>query len=312
LEAWLRHDRASPAPTHYKEQTMKRETSCSRRAVLKLTGAAALGALAASRARAGARAQEPVQAKGNIKQSVCRWCYGKIGLEDLARAAKRMGYQSIELLGPEEYKVIKPLGLTCAMIRCASIADGLNRKENHDRIEHELTKHIEFAAAEGLPNVICMSGNRKKMTDEEGLRNCALGLKRVIGLAEKMKVTICMEGLNSKVDHKDYMYDKTAWGVELCKRVGSERFKLLYDIYHMQIMEGDVIRTIREFKDYIAHYHTGGNPGRHEIDETQELNYAAIVKAIVATGYKGFLGQEFIPVRDPLKSLEQGFRICDV
>jgi hydroxypyruvate isomerase len=293
------------------EHIMKKDMH-SRRTLLKMAGAGAVGALAVSRLRADAEAEKSPSIKGNIKQSVCRWCYGRIGLKELAQAAKKMGYQSIELLGPEEYKVVKPLGLTCAMIRCASIADGLNRKENHDRIEHELTKHIEFAAAEGLPNVICMSGNRRKMDDDEGLKNCALGLKRVIGLAEKMKVTICMEGLNSKVDHKDYMYDKTAWGVELCKKVGSDRFKLLYDIYHMQIMEGDVIRTIRECKDYIAHYHTGGNPGRHEIDETQELNYGAIVKAIVATGYKGFLGQEFIPVKDPLKSLAQGFRICDV
>jgi hydroxypyruvate isomerase len=157
-----------------------------------------------------------------------------------------------------------------------------------------------------------MSGNRRGMSDAEGLENCALGLKRVVGFAEEKKVTICMEGLNSKVNHKDYMYDRTPWGVELVKRVGSPRFKLLYDIYHMQIMEGDVIRTIRAYKDYIGHYHTGGVPGRNEIDETQELNYPAIVKAILATGYKGFLGQEYIPVRSPLDSLAQGFRICDV
>jgi hydroxypyruvate isomerase len=198
------------------------------------------------------------------------------------------------------------------MMSCGSITEGLNRKENHPRIVKELTAHIEFAAAEGLPNVICMSGNRKGMSDEEGLKNCALGLKKVIGLAEKKKVTVCMEGLNSKVDHKDYMYDHTPWGVALCEKVGSERFKLLYDIYHMQIMEGDVIRTIRKYHKHIAHYHTGGNPGRNEIDETQELNYPAIVRAIVETGYQGYLGQEFIPSRDPLQSLAQAFRICDV
>jgi hydroxypyruvate isomerase len=157
-----------------------------------------------------------------------------------------------------------------------------------------------------------MAGNREGMPDEEGLENCVAGLKRVIGFAEQKKVTICMEGLNSKVDHKDYMYDKTPWGVELAKKLGSARFKLLYDIYHMQIMEGDVIRTIRDYKDYIAHYHTGGVPGRHEIDETQELNYPAIVKAILDTGYTGYLGQEFVPAREPLASLAQGFRICDV
>jgi hydroxypyruvate isomerase len=198
------------------------------------------------------------------------------------------------------------------MMRCASIPDGLNREENHAKIEKELRTHIDFAAAEGLPNVICMSGNKRGLDDHQGLKTCAKGLKRVLGYAEEKKVTVCMEGLNSKVDHKDYMYDKTTWGVELCKLVGSDRFKLLYDIYHMQIMEGDVIRTIRKYKDFIAHYHTGGNPGRNEIDETQELNYPAIVKAILETGYKGYLGQEFIPKRDALTSLQQGFTICDV
>jgi hydroxypyruvate isomerase len=293
---------------------MKHNDLYSRRSLLQTAGAGVVGTLAATRLQPYVLAAEPAQAKGNITQSVCRWCYGQIPLERLAAEAAKMGYRSIELLRPEEYPAVKKVGLTCAMIRCNSIPDGLNRKENHDRIEQELRKHIEFAAAEGLPNVICMSGNRKGMSDEEGLQNCAIGLKRVVGFAEKMKVTICMEGLNSKVNHKDYMYDKTKWGVELVKLVGSPRFKLLYDIYHMQIMEGDVIHTIREYKDYIAHYHTGGVPGRNEIDETQELNYPAIIKAILATGYKGFLGQEFIPAKgkDALASLAQGFRICDV
>src|SRR5205823_14755597 len=222
------------------------------------------------------------------------------------------------LLTIEQCKAIKPFGLTCAMIRCKSITDGLNRKENHDSIEKELRTNIEFAAEEGMPNVICMSGNRRAkpdlqvMPDEEGLENCAIGLKRVVGLAEEKKVTICMEGLNSKVDHKDYMYDYTKWGVNLVKKVGSPRFKLLYDIYHMQIMEGDVIRTIQNDKEYIAHFHTGGVPGRHEIDDTQELHYPAIVKANLDAGYSGYIAQEFIPKRDPLESLAQGFRICDV
>ena len=157
-----------------------------------------------------------------------------------------------------------------------------------------------------------MSGNRKGMADDEGMENCATALKRVMKLAEEKKITILMEGLNSKVDHKDYVYDYTKWGVTLCKKLGSPRFKLLYDIYHMQIMEGDVIRTIKQNKDYIAHFHTGGVPGRNEIDETQELYYPAIVKAILATGYEGYLGQEFIPKREPIASLAQGFRICDV
>jgi hydroxypyruvate isomerase len=284
---------------------MREQRLWNRREVL---AAGAAGAIAAT----SLHADKTPAVRWSIKQSVCRWCYGKIELKELAAAAKKIGYQSVELLGIEEVKQIKPLGLTCAMMRCASIADGLNRKENHDRIEKELRTHIEFAADEGIRNVICMSGNRRGMSDDEGLKNCAAGLKRVLGLAEEKKVTICMEGLNSRVDHKDYMYDYTRWGVELCKRLGSPRFKLLYDIYHMQIMEGDVIRTIREHKDVIGHYHTGGNPGRHEIDETQELNYPAIVRAIIDTGYDGFLGQEFIPARDPLASLAQGFRICDV
>jgi hydroxypyruvate isomerase len=270
-----------------------------------------LAGLSAADLRALDEAPKP---RGNIKQSICRWCYGRIKLEDLCAIAKKIGYQSIELLLPPEIKVVKEAGLTCAVVGGADIARGLNRKENHDRIIKQLTERIEFAAAEDLPNVICMSGNRQKMDDETGLKNCALGLKRVIGLAEKKKVTLIMEGLNSKVNHKDYMYDYTRWGVELCKLVGSDNFKLLYDIYHMQIMEGDIIRTIRDNHKYIAHYHTGGNPGRHEIDHTQELNYPAIVKAIVATGYKGYLGQEFIPRRpaDAVKSLTEAFALCDV
>jgi hydroxypyruvate isomerase len=275
---------------------------------------AGVGALAAVGPLAEAQAdEEEPTVKGNIKQSVCRWCYGNIPLEELAAEAKRIGYQSIELVTPAEFPTVKAAGLTCSMLSGACrIEDCFNREENHDQLEKVLREHIEFAAANGLPNVICFSGNRRGMSDEEGLANCAAGLKRLVGFAEEKKVTICMELLNSKVDHRDYMCDNSPWGVELVKQVGSPRFKLLYDIYHMQIMEGDVIRTIQENKEYIGHYHTGGNPGRHEIDETQELNYAAIVKGILATGFEGFLAQEFIPTRDPLASLAQGFRICDV
>jgi hydroxypyruvate isomerase len=287
---------------------MKNTSRVTRREALGLAGVGAVGLATLP----DLLAQDPTKVNGNIKQSVCRWCYNRIPLETLAAEAARMGFKSIELLGPEEYKTIKPLGLTCAMVRCASIPDGLNRTEYHDKIEAELRTNIEFAAAEKIPNVICMSGNRRGMSDEEGLENCAVGLKRVLKLAEEKQVTICMEGLNSKVNHQDYMYDKTAWGVALCQKLGSPRFKLLYDIYHMQIMEGDVIATIRANKEHIGHYHTGGVPGRHEIDETQELNYPAIVKAILETGYQGFLGQEFVPARDPLASLAQWFRICDV
>ena len=290
---------------------MEREPLWSRRSVLTTLGGGAVGSLVASRLTAAE--PQPSKVKGNIKQSICRWCYDKIPLEKLAARAVAIGYKSIELIGPDEFKVIRPLGLTCAMLRgTGPIENCLNRKENHERCEQELRTAIDFAAAAGLPNVICFSGNRRGMSDDEGLANCVIGLKRVVGHAEKKKVTICMELLNSKVNHKDYMCDHTSWGVKLVKRVGSERFRLLYDIYHMQIMEGDVIRTITDNKDYIAHYHTGGVPGRHEIDDTQELNYPAIIRAILATGYKGFLGQEFIPAREPLASLAQGLRICDV
>ncbi len=285
-----------------------------RRNVLQAMGAGVVGAVTASRLVAKEDAdKEPYKPKGNIKQSVCRWCYDTISLEKLTEEAKKMGYESIELLGPEDIKVVKKLGLTCAMMRCASIPDGLNRKENHEKIEKELRTHIEFAAAEGIPNVICMAGNRKGLADDEGLKVCVEGLKKVIGFAEEKKITICMEGLNSKINHKDFMHDKTIWGVELCKKLGSDRFKLLYDIYHMQIMEGDLIATIKQSHQYIAHYHTGGVPGRHEIDDTQEINYPSVMRAIIDTGYKGHVAQEFIPARaDVLASLKQGVQICDV
>ncbi|HOW65519.1 MAG TPA: TIM barrel protein [Candidatus Paceibacterota bacterium] len=251
--------------------------------------------------------------KGRIRHSVSRWCYGKISLEDLCLAAKKIGIESIELLGPEEWPVVKKHGLVCAMCNGPdSIGFGFNRLEHHDKLVEGFERMIPQVAEYGFPNIICFSGNRRGMSDEQGLENCVTGLKRIASLAEKHKVTVCVELLNSKVDHKDYMCDHSAWGVELVKRVGSERCKLLYDIYHMQIMEGDIIRTIKADHAAFGHYHTGGNPGRHEIDETQELFYPAIMQAIVATGYKGFVGQEFVPARDPLTSLEQAIQICDV
>jgi len=256
-------------------------------------------------------AGNPARESGSIRQSVCRWCYNKIELEKLAATASEIGYQSIELIKPQELPVLRKYGLTCAMIQGAgTIPDCLNRTENHERIDKEIREVIDFAARENLPSVLCFSGNRKGMDDETGLKNSALGIKRFIGYAEKKGVTVCMELLNSKVNHKDYMADHTEWGVNLCKEVGSPRFKLLYDIYHMQIMEGDVIRTIRENHQFIGHYHTGGVPGRNEIDESQELYYPAIVKAIMDTGYEGFLGQEFVPKGDPVKAMKDAFRIC--
>ena len=253
--------------------------------------------------------------KGRIHHSVCRWCYGRIPLEDLCKAAAEMGIGSVELLEINDIPVAKKHGLTCAMVSGVpgGITKGLNRRENHDSI----LKWFEGAAPKvkelGCRNVICFSGNRAGMSDAEGIEHCAAGLKRLVPVAERHGLTLVMELLNSKVDHADYMCDHTRWGVELCKAVGSEHFKLLYDIYHMQIMEGDIIRTLREAAPYIAHYHTGGVPGRNEIDEGQEIFYPAVMRAIVETGFKGFVAQEFIPKRpDALASLKQGVQICDV
>lgn len=293
----------------------------SRRAVLKnITGGAALLAASAvlpSAARAAIFKEKwtDLKLKGNVNHSVCKWCYPKIELEDLCKAAKEMGLSSIELQGPEEWPVIKKYGLTCAMPWGAGkgITDGWNNPALHDELLASFEDVIPKAANAGLDKIITFSGNRKGISDEQGMENCATGLKRLMKIAEKHKVTVSMELLNSKVNHKDYQCDHTKWGVELVKMVGSDRFKLLYDIYHMQIMEGDVIATIKEYHPYISHYHTGGVPGRGEIDESQELNYPAIVKAILATGYKGFLGQEFVPTRpDALASLRQSVKICDL
>lgn len=287
-----------------------------RRSIVK--GAALLAAYESLGHRLDA-AEQAAPMKGHIQHSVCKWCYPKISLEDLCKAAREIGLGSIELLGPDDWPVLKKHGLTCAMTTAptvngiGAIPKSFNRVENHDTLVGVYSEWIPKAAAMGIENIICFSGNRDGMDDEKGLENCAIGLKRLMPLAEKHKVTIVMELLNSKVNHKDYMCDHTAWGVELCKRVGSERMKLLYDIYHMQIMEGDVIATIRKYHPYFAHYHTGGVPGRNEIDETQELHYPAIVKAIIDTGFKGFIAQEFIPKRpDALASLKQGVQICDV
>lgn len=234
-------------------------------------------------------------------------------MERLAQSASDIGLESIELLEPDDWPLVRKYHLTCAMAKgTTTIAKGFNRIEHHDGFVASMTDRIKACANAGLPNVICFSGSREGMPDELGLENCAIGVKRIVGVAERMGVTVCMELLNSKVDHPDYMCDHTAWGVELCKRVGSDRFKLLYDIYHMQIMEGDVIRTIRDNHRFIGHYHTAGVPGRHEIDDGQELFYPAIMRAIAETGYSGFIGQEFLSKRDPLTSLRESLRICSV
>lgn len=250
-----------------------------------------------------------------IKQSISWWCFvpDKLEPKALVRAAAEIGYKAIELVEPEDYQMIKDHGLEIASIRGhESIVDGLNRRENSARIVAELTTNIERAAKWNIPNVICFSGSRNGQADAVGAEISAETLRKVSAIAESAGVNLVIELLNSKVDHPDYQCDTTAWGVKVCQMVNSPRVKLLYDIYHMQIMEGDLIRTIRDNHAYFAHYHTAGNPGRNEIDDSQELNYRPIVEAIVASGYDGYLGQEFIPLRDPIQSLKQAFDLCNV
>ncbi|MCC7389162.1 MAG: TIM barrel protein [Phycisphaerales bacterium] len=275
-------------------------------------GAGALG----SGVRAGplGQPQEIHAHRGPVRQSICRWCYGGMEMKDLCRNAVELGYRSIEILSEPDWAIVREHGLDCAVANGpVSIGGGINQPESHDKFVADCETLLPKVRDAGIPNMIIFSGNRHEgLSDEQGREHCARALERVVPLAEKTGVVIIMELLNSKVDHGGYMCDRTPWGVELVKTIGSDNFKLLYDIYHMQIMEGDVIRTIRDNHQHIAHYHTGGVPGRREIDESQELYYPAIVKAIVETGYTGFLGQEFIPSRDPVESLRQAHKICNV
>ncbi len=253
--------------------------------------------------------------KGNINHSVCRWCYGDIPLDELCDQAKKMGIKGIDLVGPKEWPTLKKYGLDSPMCNGAeiSLTQGFNNKKYHETLVKNYSEMIPLVAKAGYTNLICFSGSREGMDNETGWNNSVEGLKKVIGLAEKYKVVLVMELLNSKVNHKDYQCDRTSWGAELAKRLGSENFKLLYDIYHMQIDEGDVIRNINDYHQYINHYHTGGVPGRNEIDDTQELYYPAIMRAILKTGFKGYVAQEFIPLKkDKLASLKAAIQICDV
>ncbi|PHX74878.1 MAG: hydroxypyruvate isomerase [Chitinophagaceae bacterium] len=253
--------------------------------------------------------------KGNINHAVCRWCYSDIPLDQLCKSAKEIGIKGIDLVGPKDWDTLKKYDLYSSMCNGAelNLVDGFNDPAFHQKLIKNYTEMIPLVAKAGFKDLICFSGSRRGKDDETGLKNCTEGLKKLIGVAEKNNVTLVMELLNSKIDHEDYQCDKSNWGIELCKRIGSENFKLLYDIYHMQIDEGDVIRTINEHHHYFAHYHTGGVPGRNEINETQELYYPAIMKAIVKTGFKGFVAQEFIPTwPDPIAALKQGVEICDV
>ncbi|WP_026628754.1 hydroxypyruvate isomerase family protein [Dyadobacter alkalitolerans] len=284
-----------------------------RRSVLKSL-AAGTGVLSLSEVFAANRKALGSKLNGKINHSVCKWCYGKIPLDTFAKECKEMGITSIELLGPEDWPTLKKYGLTCALPNGAGmgIEKGFNDLALHDELVKSYEDLFPKLKEAGYSTVICFSGNRRGMSDIDGMRNCAVGLRRLMPSAEKHGITMIMELLNSKVNHKDYMCDHTSWGAGLCEMVGSENFKLLYDIYHMSIMEGDVIATIKKYHKYIGHYHTGGVPGRNEIDEGQELYYPAIMKAIVDTGYKGFVAQEFIPKREPLASLKQCVQICDI
>jgi hydroxypyruvate isomerase len=298
---------------------MSSPTVTRREALLTLAGAAiAAGPLVRAATAPDSRPSMPSAPAANLppgrlRHSVCKWCYPGIPLATLAAAAPDLGLESIELLDPPEWPVVRRAGLVCAMANgTTTIPDGFNRLEHHGKHVPSMIERIKACADAGLPNVICFSGNRAGLPDEQGLENCTAGLKQIVGTAEKAGVTVCMELLNSRVDHHDYQCDHTAWGVELVRRVGSERFKLLYDIYHMQIMEGDIIRTIRQNIQYIAHFHTGGVPGRHELDETQELQWRSVAKAIADLSFPGFIGHEFLPTRDPLTSLKQAVELCTV
>jgi hydroxypyruvate isomerase len=293
-------------------ETLAPDPSSTRRDWLRAAALATATAplAAAEPARSGAPA-EPTAA-GRLRQSVCRWCYGKIPLEELCRAARRMGLVGIDLLTAVDFPTLKAHGLVCTMTSSHPLAEGLCDPTYWDASLQAIHQAIEVTAREGWRNVICFSGNRRGIDDRTGLENCARALRKVVPAAEKAGVILHMELLNSKVDHPDYMCDRSAWGVELVQRVGSDHFKLLYDIYHMQIMEGDIIRTIERNHACFGHYHTGGNPGRHELDESQELNYKAIARAIAGVGFEGFVAHEFIPTRDPLTSLEEAVRLCAV
>ncbi len=288
----------------------------SRRHVLKsvLSGAGATAAVASLPSVSLFVENSPVKRKGNIRQSVSRWCYQKIPLDKLCAYAAEIGLQAIDLLNPDEFEVPRRYGLVCSMgyVGGGEIASAMNRPENHAKIEESFRKYIPLAAKAGVPNAITFSGNRNGMSDEEGAKNTIAGLNRVKKIADDHGVTICMELLNSKVDHHDYMCDHTAWGVQVVQAVNSPRVKLLFDIYHMQIMEGDLVRTIQKNIDCIAHFHTGGVPGRHELDATQEVQWNGVMRGIAATNFHGYVAHEFVPTRDPLTSLRQAADLCDI
>ncbi len=283
------------------------------------TGAAAAAVTFQALGQEVAEGKKAAGPEGKFKHSVCYWCFRKIPLDQLCVEVKKLGVESVEILGEGQWGAVAKHDLTVAMGMVPNrkgvggIGNAFNRKENHDTLFEIYEATIPKAAKAGnVPQLIAFSGNRRGMDDEEGLKNCAEGLKRIMPLAEKHGITISMELLNSKVNHKDYMCDRTEWGARLVDEVGSERFKLLYDIYHMQVMEGDCIATFTKYKDRISHFHTAGVPGRNEIGDNQELNYRGISKALAKMGYEGFLGQEFIPKNDPMTSLKEAVGICSI
>lgn len=287
-----------------------------RRNFIGTSAAASVGLLACktSSAMTSAAPVEIIELKGNINHSVCQWCYGSIPLEDFLKELNQLGIKAIDLIGPKDWPLLKKYAIHCSMCNGAeiSLTEGWNDPKYHETLIKNYTEMIPLVAEAGYTNLICFSGNRKGMDDDTGLANCVMGLRQIMPLAEKHGVVIQMELFN-QIDHADYMCDSSRWGIALCKALGSENFKLLYDIYHMQIQEGDIIRSIQDNHQYFGHYHTAGVPGRHEIGDNQELYYPAIMKAILATGFKGHVAQEFIPTwKDPIAALKEGITICDV
>jgi len=301
-------------------------TSVSRRKVLVAAAAVGAGTLAKSNAHADAPSGNASSVasvdwkvtNGRINQSVVHWCFNPMEVETLAREAAAMGLKSVELVDPKYWTMLKELGLTCAISSSHGFVKGFNHVENHAECLEKLTRSIDATSAAGWPSVITFSGMREGIPEEEGMKNTIHGLKKIIGHAEKKKVNVCIEMLNSRVDiemkgHPDYQCDTIEWAAEVCKGVGSPRMKILFDIYHVQIMQGDIITRIKQFKEYIGHYHTAGVPGRNELDHLQEINYQPIMQAIVDTGYQGYVGQEFIPREsDKIASLRNAAKLCDV
>jgi hydroxypyruvate isomerase len=293
-------------------------SSISRRKMLKSTIAgtalASSSSISWAQEKAAAPAEGPIQRKGNIRQSVSRWCYKEMSLDELCAYSAQIGLKGVDLLPPADFETPKKYGLICTMgyVEAGTIPDALNVVANHDAIEAGLRKNVPLAAKAGVPNVITFSGNRRGMSDEEGARNVILGLNRVKKIMEDNNVVLCLELLNSKVNHKDYMADHTAWGVAVMKEVNSPNVKLLYDIYHMQIMEGDLIATIQANIQWLGHFHTGGVPGRHELNDKQEVQWDGVMRGIVESGYKGIVAHEFVPTGDPKASLLQAVNLCDV